>query len=326
MSYLSGITGIGYNPYMNGLGMFGLPVGGTYSSYYNPAFMGYGGMGMMGMYPGFMSQMNQAYQNIEMSKLNHSSAMHNLMKEHEVSAYKADDQALFEKAMEDNGLQSDIDMLAKTIREGDSDAICQAYDKIKANLYHKYNTTFTENNDRIIPENSVRQIIEGMYANIISAKAGQPVTLYSDIKKYGESAFMHGFNSKFFGKKDYHNKYTEEVISYIYNRRIDNKGGKDRMEKIGGILGKGAEVGAAGLAGFGAGLGLTAFAATFSSKVRNKLGTAFVRDEAGNIIKQAGKKLTSCTFGNGIKRAGKIGMLAGLALAAADFCWQLTRD
>lgn len=69
---------------------------------------------------------------------------------------------------------------------------------------------------------------------------------------------MHGFNEKFFGKKDYHNKYTEETLSYLFGTRIDNKAGKDRMDKIGGGFGRVAEGATAWAAGYGAGLGLAA--------------------------------------------------------------------
>lgn len=294
MSYPFGITGIGYNPYMSGLGMLGLSGGGTYSSYYNPAFMGYGGMGMMGMYPAYMQQMNQTYQNMEKSQLNHAGAMHELLLQNKTNAFIAEDRALFEKTMEDRGLQTSIVNLAEKIREGDSDGVCEEYDKIKATIYQKYNSYFKENTN-LDPAESVRKVIEDMYAAIISKKSGETVSLRNDIKRFGETAFMHGFNEKFFGKKDYHKKYTEETLSYIYDTRIDNKGGKDRMESIGGVAARAAEGVTSAAAGAGAGLGLAAIARVFSNKVSLR----------------------------GAKWASLI--MAGLAFGG-DILWQLSRD
>ncbi len=299
MSYF-GITGIGYNPYMSGLGMYGLSGGSSYSSYYNPAFMGYGGMGMMGMYPAYMQQMNQAYQNIEKQQLNHSGAMHELLLENRTNAYRAEDRALFEESMEDARLNGLVVNLAEKIREGDADGICEEFDKLKVALYQKHNAYLKANSDRLDPAESVNNIIEAMYAQIISKKTGEQVSLRSDIKKYGESAFMHGFNEKFFGKKEYHNKYTEETLSYLFGTRIDNKGGKDRMEKIGGGVAHVAEAGTAAAAGFGAGLGLAAL-----GKVVNPLGMC--------------KNL-------GLKGTGRLAKGLALAALAGDIIWQLTRD
>ncbi len=299
MSYL-GITGIGYNPYMSGLGMYGLPGGGTYSSYYNPAFMGYGGMGMMGMYPAYMQQMNQVYQNMEKSQLEHSGAMHDLLLENKTNAYKAEDRALFEESMEDARLNGLVVNLAEKIREGDADGICQEFDKLKVALYQKHNAYLKANSKRLDPTESINNIIEAMYAQIISKKTGEQVSLRSDIKKYGETAFMHGFNEKFFGKKDYHDKYTEETLSYLFGTRIDNKGGKDRMEQIGGGVARAAEAGTAAAAGYGAALGLAAI---------------------GKIAKPFGlcKNLS-------LQGTHKFGKWAAVAALAADVVWQLTRD
>ena len=189
MSYPFGITGIGYNPYMSGLGTYGLSSGGSFGSYGDPSMMGLtGGMGMMGFYnPAFMGQMTQAYQNIEKSQLEHSSAMHELLKQNQVSAYKADDRALFQKSMEDASLNGLIVNLAEKIREGDADGICEEFDKLKLALYQKHNAYLRANSDRLDPKESINNIIEAMYTQIISKKVGETVSLRSDIKKYGET-------------------------------------------------------------------------------------------------------------------------------------------
>lgn len=156
------------------------------------------------------------------------------------------------------------------------------------------------NSDRLDPKESINNIIEAMYTQIISKKVGETVSLRSDIKKYGETAFMHGFNEKFFGKKDYHNKYTEETLSYLFGTRIDNKAGKDRMDKIGGGFGRVAEGATAWAAGYGAGLGLAAI-----GKLWNPAGLC--------------KEL-------GLKGTHKLGKFMAIAALAGDVLWQMSRD
>ena len=308
-----GISGIGYNPYMSGLGTFGLGSGSSYGSYGDPSMMmgamsGMGGMmgfpggiGMMGMYnPAFMAQMNQTYQDMEKSQLRHSSAMHEIMMQNKTDAYKAEDMALFRKAMEDASLNTAVVNLAEKIREGDADGICEEFDRMKIALIQKYNSYLKANSDRLDPKESVNNIIEMMYSEIISKKTGEQVSLRNDIKRYGETAFNHGFNEKFFGKSDYHKKYTEETLSYLFGTRIDNKGGKDRMEKIGGGFGRVAEAGTAMAAGYGAGLGLAAI-----GKIWNPAGVC--------------KEL-------GLKGTHKFGKWAAVAALAGDIIWQCSRD
>lgn len=318
MSYPFGITGIGNNPYMSGLGAYALPGGSsTYSSYYTPSFMGMGmgmtGMGMaglgmpgmMGMYPEYMKQMNQVYQDMEKNQLTHAGAMHELLLQNKTNAYAAEDRALFEQVMTDSGLQTSIVNLAQKIREGDSDGVCEEYDKIKGTIYEKFNKYFKDN-PNTDPAKSVRQVIENMYASIISQKSGEVVSLRSDIERFGETALMHGFNEKFFGKKDYHKKYTEETLSYLYGTRIDNKGGKDRMEKIGGIGGRAAEgaiVGAAGALTLP--IAATAVKGVLSSITPSKISS----------------KIAECSTFN-----KKFAWIGGLLALGADVVWQLSRD
>ena len=54
---------------------------------------------------------------------------------------------------------------------------------------------------------------------------------------------------KNFHGKDYHNKYAEETLSYIYGTNVDNKSGKDRMENLGSWTEKIVEGGTAALSG-----------------------------------------------------------------------------
>lgn len=308
MSYPFGITGIGSNPYMNGLGSFGLGTGGTYSSIGDMSSMGMAGYGMsgmgpmmgmpgmMGMYnPSFMGQMNQAYQEIEKQNLEHAGAMHKLMLQTQTQNYQADDQYLFQKSLEDGSVNTLIVNLADKIREGDADGICEEFDKLKSTLYTKHADYLKANSNRLNPSDSVNNVIENLYAQIITAKTGQVASLRNDIKQYGETAFNHGFNKNFFGKKDYHNNYSEETLSYLFGTRIDNKSGKDRMENIGGTVGRVAEAGTVAASGAAAGIGASILARLCSSKV---------------------------TF-SGAKWMAAIGAVGGLA---ADVLWQMSRD
>ena len=308
MSYPFGITGIGSNPYMNCLGSFGLGAGGTYSSIGDMSSMGMAGYGMsgmgammgmpgmMGMYnPSFMGQMNKAYHEIEKQNLEHAGAMHKLMLQTQTQNYQADDQYLFQKSLEDGSVNTLIVNLADKIREGDADGICEEFDKLKSTLYTKHADYLKANSNRLNPSDSVNNVIENLYAQIITAKTGQVASLRNDIKQYGETAFNHGFNKNFFGKKDYHNNYSEETLSYLFGTRIDNKSGKDRMENIGGTVGRVAEAGTVAASGAAAGIGASILARLCSSKV---------------------------TF-SGAKWMAAIGAVGGLA---ADVLWQMSRD
>ena len=82
-------------------------------------------------------------------------------------------------------------------------------------MYTKHADYLKANSNRLNPSDSVNNVIENLYAQIITAKTGQVASLRNDIKQYGETAFNHGFNKNFFGKKDYHNNYSEETLSYL---------------------------------------------------------------------------------------------------------------
>lgn len=239
-----GISGI--SPYTSPLGMYGLGGYGAYSSYYNPAMMGMG-MGMLGGYynPTFMAgQMQQ----VEKSMLDHTSAMHEMMLDNETRAFTAQDRALFEKAMVDAGVNKGIQNLAAKIQEGDQDGICEEFDALKHTLYTKYSDYFKANSDKLDPRDSVTNWIEILYSQIVSKQRGEVVDLRSDIKKYGQTPFEHGFWKNLHGK-DYHDKYSEETLNYLFDTRVDNKAGKDRMESYGAAASKVTEAGLAGLTG-----------------------------------------------------------------------------
>lgn len=260
MSY--DISAIG-NPYMSPLGALGLDGTSMYSSYGTPSMMGMGGMAgmlgsqygmlgmpsMMGMYnPAFMSQMTQVHQDIEKKQLQHATDMHTLLLKNQVEQFNAEDRTLFEKAMRDAAVNKGVKTLAAKVREGDQDGICQEFEELKQTLYTKYADYFKENAYKVNPSDSVTNWIEILYGNIVSAERGEQVDFASDIKKYGETPFEHGFWKNLHGK-DYHNKYSEETLSYIYGTNVDNKSGKDRMEKLGSWTERTVEGGVAALSG-----------------------------------------------------------------------------
>lgn len=319
MSLGYGITGIG-----NGLGTLGL--GGT-SSYYDPTMMGmagayspygsmgmmgsyspYSGMGMMGMYnPSFMGQMNKAYQQMEVDQLNHAGAMHNLMLQNQTQAFTDQDRAIFEKAMVDAGVNKCVTNLAEMVRKGNADGICQTYDELKQTLYTKYSDYFKANSNKLNPSDSVANFVELLYSQIISAQQGEQVDLRSDIKKYGETAFEHGFWKNFHGS-DYHDKTSEQALSYMFGTPIDNKAGHERMEKYGATAEKIAEVGAAAAVG--------AVAVPTVAKAGKSVLSSIVSlgsEKGGEAI----SKLS--TFNKKWAWAGAIG------LAIGDWLWQQSR-
>lgn len=310
-----GINGIGYNPMMSGLGTYGLGSSGSFGTYADPMTMGMmgmspysmGGLGMMGMYnPSFMAQYNQIQQEMEKSQLNHASAMHDIMLQNKTQAFTAEDRALFEKAMVDAGVNLGIENLSRKVKEGDQDGICEEFDKLKRTLYAKYGDYFKANSHRINADVYASNFIEILYSKIRSAQEGVQVDLRGDINKYGESAFEHGFRKNFFGK-DYHERYTAETMNYLFGTSVDNKAGKDRMEKVGATIESGVEYATAPVVGALAGAGVAGTAAG--------LGKMLTPDFISNRISW-----------NGFKNFSKLGAAIGaIGLLAADIWWQNSR-
>ena len=319
MSLGFGITGIG-----NGLGMYGL--GGT-STYYDPmmgmagayspygsmgmmgAYSPYSGMGMMGMYnPSFMGQMNKAYQQMEVDQLNHSSAMHNLMLQNQTQAFTDQDRAIFEKAMVDAGVNKCVTNLAEMVRKGNADGICQTYDELKQTLYTKYSDYFKANSNKLNPSDSVANFVELLYSQIISAQQGEQVDLRSDVKKYGETAFEHGFWKNFHGS-DYHDKTSEQALSYMFGTPIDNKAGHERMEKYGATAEKIAEVGTAAAVGAVAMPTVVALGKSSTSSLASSMKWKWGENKISKLS----------AFNKKWAWAGAIG------LAVTDWLWQQSR-
>lgn len=320
MSLGYGITGIG-----NGLGTLGLggassyydptmmDMAGAYSPYNSMGMMGayaspYTGMGMMGMYnPTFMGQMNQAYQQMEVDQLNHAGAMHNLLLQNQTQAFTDQDRAIFEKAMVDAGVNKGVTNLAEMVRKGDADGICQTYDELKQTLYTKYSDYFKANANKLDPADSMANFIELLYSKIVSAQQGEQVDLRSDVKRFGETAFEHGFWKNFHGS-DYHDKTSEEALSYMFGTPIDNKAGHERMEKYGATAEKVAEVGTAAAVG------------AVAVPTMAKAGKSVLSSIVSIGSKNAGESIAKLgTFNKKWAWAGAIG------LAIGDWLWQQSR-
>lgn len=305
----------------NPLGSYGLSTSGMYGSYADPtmslmgnnAYYGaYGnngymnGLGMMGyMNPEYIKQMYNTQFEIEKNQFTNANQMHELIQQAEVHHLSAHDRAIFQKALVDGDIQNHIRNLADVIREGNQNAIVSEYTKLKQNITTKYAKDILDSKNTSDVNSSIDNIISLLYGQILSTQnGGVAVDLRSDIKKYGESAFAHGFNKTFLGKKDYHDKYTEETLSYIYGTPIDNKQGKERMEKVGGLSARVTEsllsipTGAA----VGAGIGVMA---SFFAKILT---------------------LGHSPFAKGAWHLGRWGASLGMAGALiGDVFWQTTR-
>lgn len=296
---------------ISGLGGFGLDPSGAFSDYSSMmgmspygATMGMSPYGMMGMSPAFMGQMAEMQKYMaeiqhqqQKSQLDHTQQMHSLIQQAEVNNLSAHDRAIFEKAMVDGDIKEGVRNLANVIRKGDQDAICEEYDKLKMSIYTKYSDYFQSADKNKNSFANVNNLIRTLYAQIVSAQTGQYVDLENDINRYGETAFMHGFNKTFLGKKGHNEKYSEETVNYLFGTRINDKGSKDRTQKIGGWCARGAEGLSAGVAGYLGALGLA------------------------GITKFAFPSLATSL--EGLHKFGKWGALAAIG---ADIFWQISRD
>lgn len=303
-----GISGIGYNP----LGNMGLGMSGQYGSYdaYMPSMMGmnygmgmmnptFGMGGMMGAYPQFMAQMQQAQNQMEASQAQHNSAMHNILLNNEVTAHRETDSALVKKMLTNGDIQQGIQNLYNKVQEGDQDGICSEFDKLKDYVYNTYRDELAARGNKINPSVSATQYIEAIYANVISTQTGQIHDLRSDIKNNGDGALVNGFMSGF--RRDHHARYIDETLNHCFGLEIDHKGSKDMRQNIGNGVGRTASVLEKGVYGAGAGVA--------GAGLICGLGKFF-----------SGGKLPMFTkFGRTAWWAAGIGALAGMA---ADIWWQ----
>ena len=268
------------SPYMNPYMMNGSSAAMMGMGYYNPSFYGQ-----------WMREMNQLNAQMEKDKLAHTTDMHALTQQAEVQNMSIHDRTFFEKAMVDGDMAKDIRNLAEVVRSGDQDAICEEYDKIKRSVLTKYSDFFSTSQGRINVTDKVNDYICDIYSEYVKKWTGQPADLRQDIKNYGETAFMHGFNSSFFKKSGYHERYTEQTLNHCFGTRIDNKEGKDRMAKIGGGLGCFAEGATATAGGLAAGAAAGAAGGGKSGNVSSGCGHHVPQLPGSAADRQPGKTL-----------------------------------
>lgn len=263
---VDGIPAIGYSP----LATYGLPSTGMYGNYGDPAmsymygagsisptsFMGapVGGYNPMNSYLDYIKQYSALQGDLDRMQIQSAGATNQIRLQTETQALANQDEAVFRKAMVDASVNTCIRNLAEKVQEGDTNGIYTEYQKLKNELYTKFADDFASSASRVDSRKSVEHIIEMLYSNIVSAQRGSVADLRSDIKRFGETPIMHGFNKAFLGKSGYHEMNTEQLLSKMYDTPLDNIGGKERMEKAGGYMGKGAELALSVPAGAAAGL------------------------------------------------------------------------
>ncbi|MBE7711934.1 MAG: hypothetical protein E7Z92_07345 [Cyanobacteria bacterium SIG31] len=314
------ITGLGYPQF--GLGQLGLGGYGPYSSAYSsymPATMGtYGfspyGMGGLGYFnPAFMAQMQQ---NIEASQLQHAGAMHNIMKDVEVSNYSRSDNALIEKIAQNGSVAGGISSLYQKVREGDQEGVMQEWDKLKEFIRTTYRDELDARADKVNIDATINEIIKRLYASTISAQEGRNVDLITDLRKYGEKHFENGFNAAFFG--DGHSKATvDDTLNHCFGHRIDDKGSKETTRKIGSAVGEGAEWATWTAGGIAAGTGVATAGLGFARALTPKSAQGSI----ANAIRNASKGLIK-----NLPRIGIIGIAASALAFIGGSIWQLCKD
>lgn len=315
------ISGIGY-PNM-GLGSYGLGIGGTYGTYdnYMPSMMGmsgmgmlgmnssilggmggYGGLGMMSMYnPVFMGQLQNQ---MEENQLQHAGAMHEILKQQEVSAHRTTDSALIQKILTNGDVQQGIQNLYAKVKSGDQDGICNEFDKLKNYVYATYKDELDARGAKINPSIAATQIVEAIYGQVITAQTGQTSDLRSDIERYGEGAMTNGFMQGFRG--GHQKRYVDETMNHCFGLEINDKDEKDTEQSIGRGIGRVAHAGKIGL--YGAGIG----AATYA------VGGGLLKGGSSLINKGNWVKFSS-------KAMGKFALVGALLGIAGDIWWQTTK-
>jgi len=276
-----GISGIGYNPMMMGIGDVGLGVNSAYGNYdnymlgmngfgyssgYNPMSMTGSIYGYGGYNPLFMGQMMSA---MERNQLEHAGNMHSLVLQNETQAYRDTDKALIDKILTNSSVQKGIENLRTKVVEGDQDGICQEFDKLRQQIYKTYGDEIRARGHEENPYEAATQIINNLYTQQVTAQnGGVTADLKLDIIKYGEKAFTNGFNQG--RRKGHHDRYVDETLQHCLGLRVDEKESKDKAQAIGKIAGKGCKVAEYGAIGAIAGGATVATTYGIGSKMLNK--------------------------------------------------------
>lgn len=309
----------GMPPMMSGLGMTGMGMTGLTGMDPMTSSMGMGAMGGM-YYPTFMAQMQQMQRDAEKAQLQHTGEMHDLTVQNGVNASQTDFDAIISKLMVDGGIQKYLKSLNDKVTEGDQDGICKVYDQLKSTIENQYRDEFKKRNVKDIPA-TINYMIKCLYTNAYTVPGRNPASLDNDVKRYGETSFMHGFWSNFHGK-DYHKRSSEETLAYINGTPIDNYAGKKRMENYGAKTESCLEPVAALAAGYGAGLAGAGIAAAWNpfgilnKTVKDPKTGKVVLDKAGNVMKKC-----AISWKGARNFAGVVSLIA----LGGDILWQMSR-
>lgn len=337
------IAGIG-NPAM-GLGTLGLGASGSYGSYdnYMPSMIGmngsmYGtgslyGTGTMGSYPGmtdmtgmtgasgltgmggmmgmynplYYTQMQSAAEKIQAQ---HAGEMHNQVLQNEVNAHRETDSALIQKVLTNGTVQQGVQNLYNKVREGDQDGICRMFSELKEYIFNNYKDELNARGSKINPSVAAAQIIEAVYANIVSAQTGEVADLRSDIQRYGDGAMMNGFMSGF--REDHHGRYVDETLNYCFGLPIDQKGSKDKRKEFASYAGRGASILEKSVYGAAGGVALYGIGKAVTGGFKSTFGKG--KAAAGGGAAKSGL----------FKKFGKAAWIGAAIGAAADIWWQLS--
>lgn len=283
--YMSMMSGYGYgmsNPMMSGLGMMG--------GMYNPSFMG--------NYTEMMKQMYSAQNEIQKLNLQNQVDMHTAKEQAQVQNNAAHNQAFFETIMEDGYVKNAVREIYDAVHTSNMDAVAEKYFELRQMIFNKYADHFKNSIGGQNDKNNIDHYISTMYSEIGGGlnPTGVKPDLRSDIKAYGENAFVHGMNTTFMGNSGHNMLTAEECLNQIYGTPINDKGSKAHAEKLGRGAGRVKEVGVAALAGGAAGAAA--------------LGI-------GKTIPFIGKHL------HGL---GKWAWAGALTLAVGDVFWQMSRS
>ena len=309
----------------------GLGNAGLYGSYYDPSMLslmgGYSGygmtnpmmgsMGMMGMYnPAFMAQQTEmmkqyysAQNEIQKMQLQSQTDLHAAKEQAQVDNAIAHDKAFFDTVMVNGDFQDLVREMYTGIRDGKMDYAAQKYFELKQAILNKYGSYFNESQGEINDRAKINDYISKLYAEYGAGFSGDGIKpdLKTDILKYGENAFQHGFNTTFMGNKNHTKSTAEETLYQMYGIPIEDKSSKELSHKAGSVAGHIGEAGTAAVVG--SALGALA------------LGTAKL---VGNDI-GAGKLTWNHNFAKKCTNLPKWMKTFALFAVAGDIFWQMTR-
>ena len=252
-SYMSGTgAGVGMtDPSIFGMGGYGMGYG-----------LGFGGYGMNAMmqYPLLYGQMQAQ---MEKNQLNHAMYMQNGVNQYGVSATESTDRSLFHTIGINGQIQLGVENLYRKVVSGDQKGIQDQFDELRNYILETYGDELKKLGSEARPIATVNQYIKQVYSQSVQAMTGQPASFEDDVRHYGRNALSAGFREGL--KSGSSGIYTDQTIQHCLGVGIDEKGSKDRAQKVGKGLGytvstleKGAYGAIIGTAGTATALGIVA--------------------------------------------------------------------